>query len=99
MSVTLTFPDVTPAQFQQLQAAAQKDGIAIIAAQGTVQAHGCTVFYHYTGWSGCSGADLILTLLHAPFMCGGIALGKLHDLVEGVLNPQPPVSPAESSSQ
>jgi len=30
------------------------------------------------------------TLLHAPFMCGGMALGKLHDLVEGVLNQQAP---------
>ena len=100
MSTTLTFPNVTAAQYAALQGAAAKDGIAIVGNAGTVTAHGCTVKYIWDGWAGCANCALYLTLLHAPFMCGGMALGKLHDLVEGVLNPQPqPAAPAESSSQ
>ena len=99
MSTTLTFTNVTAEQYAALQASAAKAGIAIVGTMGTVEAHNCTVQYRYDGWAVSAGGPLYLTLLHAPFMCGGIALGKLHDLVEGVLNPQPPVAPAETSSQ
>ena len=96
MSAVLTFPAVTPAQWAALKTEAATAGIDLTGYSGTASAHGCTVAYDYAGHDGCGTAPLTLTLEHAPFMCGGIALGKLHDLVESVL--PAPVQPAEKST-
>lgn len=99
MSASLTFPSVTPSQWQAVKDAAASNGITIVGVSGTASAHGCTVRYQWEGWPGCESAALNLALLHAPLFCGGIALGKLHDLVEQVLTKnQPPVAPAESGT-
>ena len=97
MSAILTFPSVTPEQYAALEAQAAAAGIDITGSGGQVQAHGCTVAYRYLGHQGGNG-PLTLTLLHAPPFCGGIALHKLHDLVDNALNQQP-VAPAEKSNQ
>lgn len=92
---SLTFPHVTPEQYAALHTAATAAGIPINGQSGTVTAHGCEFSYSWIGYPGCKDAPLTIRLLHAPFMCGGIALGKIHDLVEQVLTP--PVEPAETS--
>lgn len=99
MSAQLTFPGVTPAQYEALKAAAAKNGITITGVTGTVESRGCTISYAYAGWPGCTSAPLSLTLVHAPMFCGGMALGKLHDLVQEVLDQTTaPADPAESSA-
>lgn len=95
MSAVLTFPTVTPAQYAALKCQAVRAGLTLIGYSGAVSSHDCTVAYDYAGHPGCTSAPLTVTLLSHPPLCGGIALGKLHDLIESVLAP---AAPAETST-
>lgn len=89
---TLMFSPVTEGQYAQLRALAEAHGISIVGYEGATEARGCTVGYCYH----LAEKQLELTLLKAPPFCGGIAVGKLHDLVEQVLRPAAtgPAAPA-----
>ncbi len=89
-STLLTF-QVTPAQFGAIQAAAKANGVVIEGETGAAAAHGCRVSYHYSP----AAQVLSLCLTSAPPFCAGMALHKLHDMIEQVI--QPPAQPAETS--
>jgi len=96
MSATWTVSGITPAQYASLQAAAAKAGIPITGTRGTITAHGCTIAYNFPIWPGAASAALTIDVVEAPPFCAGMALHKIHDLIEGVLSA--PVAPAEKST-
>ena len=77
---------VTPGQFAEIQAQAAAKGLQLATDSGTCEHSGVTVQYAYDA----TAQTLSLTVLSKPFIVScGMVNGKLHDLIDGILNEGP----------
>jgi hypothetical protein len=81
-----TFTGLTPDQFTSLTAKAAANGLSLSGNAGQASKDGFTVWWNYDP----AAAVLEIQCLSAPFLvpCSTIN-GKIHDLVDSCLNPNP----------
>jgi hypothetical protein len=82
-----TFSGLTPDQFTALIAKAGASGLSLTGNTGQAAKNGFTVSWNYDPAAGI----LEIQCLSAPFLvpCSTIN-GRIHDLVDSCLNPNPP---------